>query len=89
MHPGWLVFGGFLLGTAGMKVAQSKAVHKACVRVTACGLECKDYVEHVVDETKAQCDDIMAEAQALKAEEDASRNTEAVVIEETVVKIDE
>ena len=89
MHPGLLVLGGFLLGTAGVKAAKSNLVHKACVRATACGLECKDYVEHVVDETKAQCSDIMAEAEALKAEEDAMREQKEVVIEEVTIKSEE
>ena len=89
MHPGLLVLGGFLLGTAGVKAAKSNLVHKACVRATACGLECKDYVEHVVDETKAQCSDIMAEAEALKTEEDATRKHKEVMIEDAIVKAEE
>ena len=82
MKHGLLVLGGFVLGTLGMKLAKSRMVHNACVRLTACGLECKDYAEYLVDETKAQCDDIMAEAKALKAEEEASCDAEKPIIED-------
>ena len=85
MHPGLLVLSGFILGTAGVKAAQSRLVHKACVQVTACGMQCKEYVEHVVDETKAQCDDIKAEAEALKDLRDAEKHSDEVVIESTAV----
>ena len=60
MHPGLLVLGGFLLGTAGVKAATSRPV---------------------VDEAKAQCDDILAEAEVIKAEEEAEREEEIVVDE--------
>ena len=79
MHPGLLVLGGFLLGTAGVKAATSRPVRKACVRTTVCALQCKDYVSHVVDEAKAQCDDILAEAEVIKAEEE-----EEIVVDEVV-----
>ena len=88
MHPGLLVLGGFLLGTAGVKAACSRPVRKACVRTTVCALQAKDYVERVVDEAKAQCDDIMAEAQYIKATEAAERGAEDVVIDQTVVAQD-
>lgn len=91
MNHGLLVLGGFLLGTAGMKIATSRPVKKAAVRVTACGLQMKDYVNYVVAETKAQYDDIMAEAVALKEAEDAGKTAEHAVIgdDETVVEITE
>ncbi len=85
MHPGLLVFGGFLLGTAGVKAVCSRPAHRAYVRGTVCALQAKDYVSRVVDEAKAQCDDIMAEAQYIKTVEAAERNAEEVVIGETVV----
>ena len=85
MHPGLLVLGGFLLGTAGIKAVSSRPAHKAYVRGTVCALQCKDYVNRVVDEAKAQCDDIMAEAEYIKAAEAAERDADEVVIGETVV----
>ncbi|WP_415979747.1 DUF6110 family protein [Adlercreutzia equolifaciens] len=89
MHPGLLVLGGFLLGTAGVKAASSRPAHQAYVRATVCGLQAKDYVSRVVDEAKAQCDDIMAEAQYIKTVEAAEREADEVIIEQTVVTDDE
>lgn len=85
MHPGLLVLGGFLLGTAGLKAVSSRCAHKAYVRGTVCALQCKDYVSRAVDEVKAQCDDILAEAEYVKAAEDAERDAEKVVVDETTV----
>lgn len=79
MHPGLLVLGGFLLGTAGVKAVTSRPAHKACVQVTACALQAKDCVSRVVDEAKAECDDIMAEANYVKVTRQAERESEEVV----------
>lgn len=86
MHHGWLVLGGFLLGTLGVKAVTSRPAKKAAVRATACGLHFKDYVNGVVDEAKAQCDDIMAEAIALKDEEDAESMQDVEIIEEVEIE---
>lgn len=83
MRHGWLVLGGFLLGTAGTKAVMSRPFKRVLARVTACGLEAKEYVDYVVDETKAQCDDILAEAKVIKAQdEEKSVVNEEIVIEE-------
>lgn len=89
MHPGLLVLGGFLLGTAGVKAVRSRPAHQAYVRATVCGLQAKDYVSRVVDEAKAQCDDIMAEAQYIKTVEAAEREADEVIIGQTVVEVDD
>lgn len=83
MHPGLLVLGGFILGTAGVKAVRSRCAHDAYVRGTVCALQCKDYVSRVVDEAKAQCDDILAEAEHIKDEEKAQREAREVVIGQT------
>lgn len=88
MHPGLLVLGGFLLGTAGVKAVRSNPAHRAYVRTTVCALQAKDYVARVVDEAKAECDDILAEAQYVKAVEEAARDAEEVVVDQTVVAQD-
>lgn len=83
MKHGWLVLGGFLLGTAGTKAVMSRPFKRVLARATACGLEAKEYVDYVVDETKAQCDDILAEAKVIKAQDEAkSAASEEIVIEE-------
>lgn len=88
MHPGLLVLGGFLLGTAGVKAARSRPARRAYVRTTVCALQAKDYVTRIVDEAKAECDDIMAEAQYVKTVEAAERDAEEVIIGQTVVAED-
>lgn len=85
MHPGLLVLGGFLLGTAGVKAVRSNPARRVYVRTTVCALQAKDYVARVVDEAKAECDDIMAEAQYVKATEEAARDAKEVVIDQTTV----
>lgn len=62
MHPGLLIGAGFLLGTAGVKAATSKTARKGYVKTIACGLKAKEEVETVIDEAKAEFDDMMAEA---------------------------
>lgn len=86
MHPGLLVLGGFALGTAGVKAVRSRTARKLYVRTTVCALQCKDYVSRVVEEAKAECDDIKAEAEEIKALEDADAVVEEVVVETVVEK---
>lgn len=62
MHPGLLIGAGFLLGTAGVKAATSKTARKGYVKTIACGLKAKEEVETLVDEAKAEFDDVLAEA---------------------------
>lgn len=89
MHPGLLVLGGFLLGTAGVKAVRSRVAHNAYVRGIVCALQCKDYVSRVVDEAKAECEDILAEAEFIKDEEAAEKNAEEVIVERTEVVVTE
>lgn len=82
MKHGWFVLGGFLLGTAGTRAVMSRPFKRVLARATACGLEAKEYVDYVVDETKAQCDDILAEAKAIKAQDEAKNaDGEEIIIE--------
>lgn len=69
MHPGILVGAGFLLGTAGVKAITSKPAKKAYVKGIVCGMKAKEQVETMVDEAKAEFDDLMAEAGYEHAEE--------------------
>ena len=68
MHPGILIGAGFLLGTAGVKAVTSKPAKKAYVRGIVCGMKAKEQVETMVDEAKAEFDDLMAEAGYERAE---------------------
>lgn len=82
MHPGLLVGAGFLLGTAGLKAATSKTARKGYVKTIACGLKAKEEVETVIDEAKAEFDDMMAEAgYEKKAEAKEGEKEEAQAVE--------
>ncbi len=69
MHPGILVGAGFLIGTLGVKALKSEPAHKAAVYTIAQGLKAKESAETLVDEAKAEFDDILAEAGYSKEEE--------------------
>lgn len=62
MNHGILVGAGFLLGTLGIKALKSEPAHKAAVATTAQVLKLKEGAETIVDEAKAEFDDILAEA---------------------------
>ncbi len=76
MNPGIFVGAGFLLGTLGVKALKSEPAHKAAVYTIAQGLKAKESAETLVDEAKAEFDDILAEAGYNKeeaAEEEAAK----------------
>ncbi len=57
-----LVGGGFLLGTAGIKLLTSAPVKNACVQGIACGMRVKNCYQDMVEQAKANVDDMVAEA---------------------------
>ena len=57
-----LVGGGFLLGTAGIKLLTSAPVKKACVQGIACGMRIKSGYQDMVEQAKAEVDDMVAKA---------------------------
>lgn len=60
---GLLVGAGFLLGTVGVKALTSGTAKKAYVQGVAKGIQAKNCYENIVEQAKAQVDDIVAEAQ--------------------------
>lgn len=56
-----LVGGGFLLGTAGIKLLTSAPVKNACVQGIACGMRVKNCYQDMVEQAKANVDDMVAE----------------------------
>ena len=62
MHPGILIGAGFVLGSAGLKLATSAPAKRAYVKGLVCGMKAKESIETVIDEAKAEFDDIVAEA---------------------------
>ena len=76
MNHGILVGAGFLLGTLGVKALKSEPAHKAAVYTIAQGLKLKEGAETIVDEAKAEFDDILAEAGYDKAAEEEAEKAE-------------
>lgn len=65
-----LVGAGFLAGTLGVKAVTSECAKKLAVQGVAAGLRAKQGYENVVEQAKAQVDDIVAEAAYLNSAED-------------------
>lgn len=73
-----LVGGGFLLGTAGIKALTSAPAKKAYVHGIACGLRAKNCYQDMVEQAKAEVDDMVAEATYLTSKPKADEaETEA------------
>ena len=64
-----LVGGGFLLGTAGLKLLTSAPVKNACVQGIACGMRIENGYQDMVEQAKAEVDDMVAEAAYITATE--------------------
>lgn len=65
-----LLGAGFLIGSVGLKALTSAPAKRLYVQGVACGLRAKEAYEDVVEEAKAQVDDIVAEAVYLNAQQD-------------------
>ena len=65
-----LVGAGFLAGTLGLKAVTSDAAKRLAVQGVAAGMRVKAGYEDVVEQAKAQVDDIVAEAAYLNSSED-------------------
>lgn len=63
MHPAWLVGIGVLIGTAGLKVLKSKPAKQLYVDALVGGMQVRETASTLVDEAKAEFDDLMAEAE--------------------------
>ena len=60
-HAAFLA-GGFLIGTAGVKLLTSRDAKKVYAHITAAVIRAKDYVMEQVTKTREGCGDILAEA---------------------------
>lgn len=73
-----LIGGGFLLGTAGMKAVTSAPAKRAYVQGIACGIRAKNCYQDMVEQAKAEVDDMVAEATYLTSKPKANEaETEA------------
>ena len=60
----WLLVGlGFLIGTVGVKAATSETAKKGYVHAMAQGMKAKAEYESMVEQAKAEFDDMKAEAE--------------------------
>lgn len=64
-----LVGAGFLLGTLGVKALQSQAARKLAVQGVAAGMRVKNGYQDIVEQAKAEVDDIVAEADYLNSQD--------------------
>ena len=62
MHPGLLVGAGFLLGTVGVKAIKSEPAKKMLVQAAVSGMRVKEEAETLIDQAKAEFDDVIAQA---------------------------
>ena len=64
-----LVGAGFLAGTDGVKALTSKTAKKCYVQGVAKGMQVKQGYQNIVEQAKAQVDDIVAEASYINLED--------------------
>ena len=69
---GLLMGAGFLLGTVGVKALTSATAKKCYVQGVAKGLQAKCAYENIVEQAKAQVDDIVAEANYLNLSKESA-----------------
>lgn len=74
MHPAWLVGIGVLIGTAGLKVLKSKPAKQLYVDALVGGMQVRETASTLVDEAKAEFDDLMAEAEYARNGDDVPFN---------------
>ena len=67
-----LVGAGFLAGTVGVKALTSETAKQCYVKGVAAGLRAKQSYEDIVEQAKAEVDDIVAEANYLNGAEPAA-----------------
>ena len=65
-----LLAGGFLVGTLGIKVLTSQPARDLYVQGVAAGMRARASYQDIVEEAKAQVDDIVAEATYVNTKEE-------------------
>lgn len=74
MNPGLLVGAGFLLGSVGVKALTSNKAKQVYVKGIVQGMRAKEEVQTMVDEARAEFDDLLAEAGYTKELEDGEQD---------------
>ena len=65
-----LLAGGFLIGTAGVKILGSKEARKVYAHTTAAVIRAKDCIMTKADEIREGCGDILADARDINEKRD-------------------
>ncbi|MEF2655576.1 MAG: DUF6110 family protein [Eggerthellaceae bacterium] len=86
MNPGILIGAGFLLGSVGVKTLTSKKAKEVYVKGIVQGMRVKEEVETMVDEARAEFDDLLAEAGYAKENEAAEEGACALKSDETALE---
>lgn len=68
---------GFLVGTVGVKAATSETARKGYVHAMAQGMKAKAGYEDIVEQAKAEYDDMKAEASFIASKDDERPSEEA------------
>ena len=68
---------GFLIGTVGLKAATSKTAKKGYVHAMAQGMRAKSEYENMVEQAKAEFDDMKAEAAYIAVSDKDVKEAEA------------
>ena len=76
-----LLAGGFLIGTAGVKILSSREARKVYAHTTAAAIRAKDCVMTQVTKVREGCDDILAEARDINEKRDAK--TDEIIEDES------
>ncbi len=84
---GLLVGGGFLLGTLGLKALTSETAKKCYVQGIAQGMRAKSAYETMVEQAKAEVDDMMAEATYINAVVEDEKAERAQTVEVSAVDV--
>lgn len=79
-----MIIYGFLLGTAGVKALSSKSAKKVYTKATAVALKGIDETMKTAETIKENCEDILAEAKEINAQEEKEEKEE--IIEDTSKK---
>lgn len=76
-YHGLMMGAGFLLGTVGVKALKSDCARKCYVHGVAKGLQAKAEYQRIVEEAKAEVDDIVAEANYINLQAGEAKSADA------------
>ncbi len=78
-----LLAGGFLIGTAGVKILSSKEARTVYAHTTAAVIRAKDCVMTQATKVREGCGDILAEARDINAAREADAENDGIIGDES------